>query len=221
LFEHRRDNTWVVVPATVETAGARVALDALASRWRVPLTDDQASRLVAFAALLVQWSARINLTGARTALAVVEDHLPDSFAVASILGDAVSVIDVGSGGGLPAIPLAILRPALRVRLVEPLAKKVAFLRTAVRELGLAGAAQVEARRVEDVIASGGTRVDIALSRATFPPAEWLEVGRQLVRPGGRVLLLTVPDTVLAGRRLVYQDGRRVLIEVEQAAEGSA
>jgi 16S rRNA (guanine527-N7)-methyltransferase len=203
-----------VVPATVETAGARVALDALAGRWRMPLAEAQASRLVAFAALLVQWNERINLTGARTVETVVREHFPDSFAVASVLGDATTAVDVGSGGGLPAIPLAVLCPALRLRLVEPLAKKVAFLRTAVREVGLSGTVNVDAQRIEDVRLSGGL-VDVALSRATFPPADWLEVGRHLVRPGGRILVLTVPETDLGGRRLVYQDGRRVLIEVDQ------
>ncbi len=210
-----------MVPATVETAGARAALGALAGGWGVPLSDEQTSRLLAFAVLLVQWNARINLTGARTVEAVVEEHFPDSFAVASVVGDATTVVDVGSGGGLPAIPLAVLCPALRLRMVEPLAKKVAFLRTAVRELGLGGTLAVEARRIEELVGSTGFPVDVALSRATFPPAEWLEVGRRLVRPGGRVLVLTVPDTRLAGRRLVYQDGRRVLIEVVQAEGRSA
>jgi 16S rRNA (guanine527-N7)-methyltransferase len=215
LFEHRRDNTWVVVPATGETAAAREALDALAAGWNVPLSDGQAAGLLAFASLLIQWSARINLTGARTVEALVAEHLPDSFAVASVLDGPARVVDVGSGGGLPAIPLAILRPALHLQLVEPLAKKVAFLRTAVRELGLGNSVAVEARRVEDLIGSPDQVFDVALSRATFPPAEWLETGQKLVRPGGRVFLLTVPDTKLSGRRLVYLGGRRVLIQADR------
>lgn len=203
-----------MVPATEETAAAREALASLASRWNVPVSDEQAARLLAFADLLLQWNARINLTGARSVDTIVREHLPDSFAVASVLPDPARVVDVGSGGGLPAIPLAILRPALRIRLVEPLAKKVAFLRTAVRELGLVAGVSVEARRIEDLALTADGLADVALSRATFPPAEWLEVGRRLVGAAGRVLVLTVPETNLLGSRLVYQDGRRVLIQIQ-------
>jgi 16S rRNA (guanine527-N7)-methyltransferase len=209
-----------VVPVTGETAAARAALESLASGWGVPITDDQVARLLHFAELLLQWNVRINLTGARSLATLVDEHLPDSFAVASVLDAPARVVDVGSGGGLPAIPLAILRPALQIRLVEPLGKRVAFLRTAVRELGLGSAVLVDARRAEDLIGSPEGAVDVALSRATLPPAEWLALGLRLVRPGGRVLLLTVPETEVAGRRVVYQDGRRVLIEVDQAAERS-
>jgi 16S rRNA (guanine527-N7)-methyltransferase len=215
LFEHCRDNTWVVVPATGETAAARAALDALAAGWGMRLSDDEAARLMAFAELLVRWNERINLTGARTMEALIAEHFPDSFAVATVLTEAARVIDVGSGGGLPAIPLAVLRPALQIQLLEPLAKKVAFLRTAVREMGFGAAVTVEARRVKEVIGSAPGSFDVALSRATFPPAEWLELGQKLVRPGGRVLLLTVPKTQLPGRRLSYEGGRRVLIQVDR------
>ena len=209
-----------MVPVTGKTDAARAALKSLAGVWRVPVTDDQTGRLLQFAELLLQWNERINLTGAGSVEALVDEHLPDSFAVASVLGEPASVVDVGSGGGLPAIPLAILRPALGIRLVEPLAKKVAFLRTAVRELDLAGRVSVDQRRIERGVATPGGAVDVALSRATFPPAEWLAVGRKLVRPGGLVLVLTVPDSDLAGRRLVYQAGRRVLIQIDQPDECS-
>ncbi len=89
--------------------------------------------------------------------------------------------------------------------MEPLNKKVAFLRTAVRELGLGATVSVEPRRVE---ALAPVSFDVAMSRATFPPDEWVRQAVKLVRPGGRVLVLTVPGTRLAGRRVSYFDGRR-------------
>lgn len=201
-------------PATEESAAARTALFALGRDRGIPVSDEQASQLLAFTTLLLEWNARINLTGAKSVAALVGEHLPDAFAVASLLDGPGRVLDVGSGGGLPAIPLAVLRPALQVRLVEPLAKKVAFLRTAVRALGLGGSVAVDPRRAEELIGSADAGVDVALSRATFAPAEWLELGRKLVRPGGRVLVLTVPQTDLPGRRFLYQDGRRLLIQVD-------
>jgi 16S rRNA (guanine527-N7)-methyltransferase len=128
------------------------------------------------------------------------------------------VIDVGSGGGLPAIPLALLRPELAFELCEPIAKKAAFLRTALRELDLGGRATVRTARGETVakeIEKGGPRAfDVAISRATLAPEKWLALGRRLVRPGGRVFVLTTPEVLPAlGDRDVYDDGRHALIEV--------
>jgi 16S rRNA (guanine527-N7)-methyltransferase len=158
------------------------------------------------------WNARINLTGARTFDDLIAEHLPDAFALARALEEPAHVVDVGSGSGLPAIPLAILRPQLRTVLVEPLAKKVAFLRTAIRELALGAAVSVQSTRAE---ALGDAAYDVALSRATFPPPEWLGVARRLVRPGGRIMVLTTPATDLPGRRTVYLGGRRLLIDVRR------
>ena len=195
-------------PATVES-GARGALQALAAEWHTPLDEASASALLRFAELLIAWNARINLTGARTVGELIAAHLPDAFALARTLDAPVTVVDVGSGGGLPALPLAILRPSLRLTLAEPLAKKVAFLRTAVRELGLSSVSVLPTRAEE--LPAGA--YDVAMSRATFPPAEWLVVARRLVRPGGRILVLTVPATDIPGRRTNYLGDRRTLIEV--------
>ena len=196
-------------PATVET-GTRSALEALAAQWQTPLDEKRLSGLLAFGELLMTWNARINLTGARTVDELIADHLPDAFAVAQAIGAGPrTVVDVGSGGGLPALPLAILRPDLQLTLVEPLAKKVAFLRTATRELGLT-AVSVQCARAE---ALPSAAYEVAMSRATFPPLEWLAVGRRLVRPGGRILALTVPGTDLPGRRTNYLGNRRTLVEV--------
>jgi 16S rRNA (guanine527-N7)-methyltransferase len=128
-----------------------------------------------FWSLLLTWNARINLTGARSEADLVGDHLPDASAMARLVPEGARVVDVGSGGGLPAVPFALLRPDANVTLVEPRAKRVAFLRTAVRELGLTRVGVV-AGRVETL---GDQVADVASSRATFAPPEWLEIARRL------------------------------------------
>src|SRR4029079_16814605 len=90
----------------------------------------------AFWSLLLTWNARINLTGAGTRDELLGEHFPDALAMASLVPPGARLVDVGSGGGLPAVPLSVLRPDLGLTLVEPRAKRVAFLRTAVRTLGL-------------------------------------------------------------------------------------
>src|SRR4051812_21290952 len=112
-------------------------LAALAAEWSVPSDPAQRAALIRYCELLLTWNAHINLTGARTLDALLDMHLPDAFALAGALEGRARVVDVGSGGGLPGIPLAVLRPGLELVLVEPTAKKVAFLRTAIRDLGLA------------------------------------------------------------------------------------
>jgi 16S rRNA (guanine527-N7)-methyltransferase len=191
---------------------------ALARDWRVPCGDEQVAALASYAASLLRWSARINLTAARTIDVLIVEHFVDAFALAGKLAEPARAIDVGSGGGLPAIPLALLCPDLTVELCEPIAKKAAFLRTAVRELGLSSRATVRATRGEVVakeIAGGGLPAfDAALSRATLAPQKWLALGARLVRPGGRVFVLAASDALgdLPNRER-YFEGRRALITV--------
>jgi 16S rRNA (guanine527-N7)-methyltransferase len=192
-------------------------LHALAAEHEVTMDDGQARALIAFGELLLAWSARINLTGARSMSALIESHLPDAFALARLLPAPAHVIDVGSGGGLPALPLALLRPTLAIDLCEPIAKKVAFLRTAVRELGLGGRLRVHPTRAETLLAGQPAAFDVAMSRATLPPAEWLALGQRLVVPGGRVLALTTP--AIGGDvasptdvRHPYLGGERIILE---------
>jgi 16S rRNA (guanine527-N7)-methyltransferase len=195
-------------------AAASDRLAALATSWQVPWDEAQSTALLAYADSLLHWSARINLTAARTVDVLIADHFPDAFALARRLDQPARVVDVGSGGGLPALPLAIIRPQLSIVLCEPIAKKGAFLRTAIRELGLAGRVELTATRGEKLAAEHPAAFDVAISRATLPPEKWLPLGEALVRPGGRVFVLTTPVALPAQtRRQVYQDGKRALIEV--------
>ncbi len=195
-------------------AGAGERIAALAASWRIPCDEAQTAALLAYAESLLRWSARINLTAARTVDVLIAEHFPDAFALAQQLDQPARLIDVGSGGGLPALPLALIRPELSIVLCEPIAKKGAFLRTAIRELGLAARVELVASRGEKLAEEHPAAFDVAISRATLPPEKWLPLGLRLVRPGGRVFVLTTPPNLPEQtRRQVYLDGKRVLIEV--------
>jgi 16S rRNA (guanine527-N7)-methyltransferase len=199
------------------------ALSRESAAWTVPCEAAQREAIARYATLLLTWTARINLTGAVSLENLAAEHLPDSFALASRLREtgALTAIDVGSGGGLPALPLAVLCPNLSLRLLEPIAKKAAFLRTAVRELELGPRVTVETKRVQ-LIAPGA--YDVALSRATFPPRSWLPIAADLVRPGGRVFLLAgavadwsaPPPALRATGQWPYLGDRRWLVELVKA-----
>jgi 16S rRNA (guanine527-N7)-methyltransferase len=163
-------------------------LAAEAARFGVALDPATRDRLEAFCARLLRWGRTINLTGARSREDLAAEHLPDAFALCGLIPPGARLADVGSGGGLPAIPFALLRPDCEVTLLEPRSRRAAFLRAAVDELAVR--AVVVERRLEDF--TGFEPFDAASSRATFPPAAWLAAARRLVRPGGRVLVFTTP-----------------------------
>lgn len=136
--------------------------------------------LLAYLALLDKWNRVYNLTAVRDAERMVSHHLLDSLAaVPYYKGEAV--LDVGSGGGLPGIPLAIARPELRVTLIDSIAKKTAFLLQAKAELGL-GNVQVITSRVEDF--RPDAQFDVITSRAFSDLKEFVTLTRHLLKPGG-------------------------------------
>ena len=200
-------------------------LETLAKTWSLAVAGDARAALLRYSRLLLDWNGRINLTGSKSFAELVDDHFPDAFAVAATVKNAVSVVDVGSGGGLPGLPVAILAPQIRLLLLEPIHKKVAFLRMAVRELGLSGRVEVAARRLEAGLPAGRTNgFDLAMSRAAFHPDEWLRRGRSLVRREGRILALssvdsiTVPEGLHLEESVCYAAGRRWLLSFGLSSE---
>ena len=135
-----------------------------------------------FLDLFEKWNRSINLSAASTR-AEVSLHIEDSLHVVPHLRSAGHVLDVGSGGGFPVVIAAIALPEVQFDSLEPVHKKHAFIKTAVRELGLTNL-EAFAERIED-----HTRADydVAMSRATFDLADWLALGAKHVRPGGTVL----------------------------------
>jgi 16S rRNA (guanine527-N7)-methyltransferase len=143
------------------------------------------AKLLAYLALLDKWNRVYNLTAVRETGRMVSHHLLDSLAAVPYFeGDAV--LDVGSGGGLPGIPLAIARPELQVTLIDSIAKKTAFLLQAKTELGLDNLTVVTGR-VEDFRPQAG--FDIITSRAFSDLREFATLTRHLLKPGGRWLAM--------------------------------
>ena len=126
-------------PLSSLSSELEAGLDALA------LPRALAPRLLDYLALLARWNQAYNLTAIRDPREMLSKHLLDSLAMADFVDDE-RLADLGTGPGLPGIPLAIARPGLQVALVESNGKKARFLREAVRTLGLAKA-QVVAERV--------------------------------------------------------------------------
>ena len=125
------------------------------------------------------------LIGPREAPRLWDRHVLNSVAIASLLPPDSSVVDVGSGAGLPGIPLSILRPDLRITLLEPLLRRSEFLSLAVTELGLADRVAVVRGRAEEHRAT----YDVVTGRAVAPLPKLLGWCWPLVAPDGVLLAL--------------------------------
>lgn len=185
------------------------------------LPDDVLAGIDAHARLLVAWGRHINLTAIREPAAMMRLHVLDSLsAVAPILarlGDVGSIVDIGSGGGYPGIPLGLALGATRLTLIDSVSRKARFLEVA----GAAAMAELEdARRLAlevaavraESLAAGVRRGtwDLATIRAVGTVAECAELGLPLLRLGGLLACWKreegLSDEVAAARRLIERLG---------------
>lgn len=163
-------------PVTIQRSSANLG---------VSLTGGQAAQLARFAALLVKWNRVYNLTTRATPGEILSHHLLDSLAITPTLSEACEgtsarVLDVGAGGGLPGIPLAIALPTLQFTLIDAVQKKTAFLAQAKLELGLANLSAIHAR-VEDYQAPP---FDVVVTRAFSSLDEMVRLTAHLLKPAG-------------------------------------
>lgn len=182
---------------TIPTA-ARERLDA--GLAELGLDPTIAAPLLAYLELLLRWNRTYNLTAVREPLEMVNKHLLDSLAMHPYV-DAIAraggvLADLGTGAGLPGIPLAIAKPGLRVTLVESNGKKARFMREVARKLALADV-EVAESRIEALDRPGGYDAITARALATLPLI--LELGGHLLKPDGQLLAMkgVYPDAEIA------------------------
>ena len=147
------------------------------------------------------------LIGPREPARLWTRHLLNSVGVAELIGPGIEVVDIGSGAGLPGIPLAIARPDLQVVLVEPLERRVRFLLAMVERLGLTGCRIVRGRAEDVVVACGGA--DVVTSRAVAPLHRLVGWSAPLARDGGLVLAIkgeSAAEELVRDRRAVAAAG---------------
>jgi len=151
---------------------------------------DICAQLAVYLELILKWNARMNLTAIREPEEIVRRHFGESLFAGRILGSCGTLLDFGSGAGFPGLPIAILRPDLRVTLAESQNKKASFLREVVRTLGLNS--EVWAGRVETM--PGGRQFDTVTLRAVDHMAEAIVAGEP--RASRQIMLLVTTDQTL-------------------------
>lgn len=156
------------------------------ARLELVLDGRQQAQLLDYLLLLEKWNSAYNLSGIRDAERMVAYHLLDSLAIAPFIAKAMTVLDVGTGGGLPGIPLAICYPDKSFLLLDSNGKKTRFLFQVKTELGL-GNVTVIHDRVEAFQSS--RQIDIVLCRAFAPLDRMLQQTGHLLHDNSRVLAM--------------------------------
>lgn len=184
------------------------------------LSSDQISAFSQFQHLLLEWNERMNLTSVTETTDVQVKHFLDSLTVLSALPEPVrrgeggcSLLDVGAGAGFPGIPLAIVRPMLRVTLLEATHKKCRFLEYVVAALHLPGV-EVVCGRAEELahVPSRRGEYDVVVARAVASLATLAELCLPFVRVGGRMIAsktLGISAEVAASSRAIDELGGRM------------
>ncbi|MCC6313977.1 MAG: 16S rRNA (guanine(527)-N(7))-methyltransferase RsmG [Thermomicrobiales bacterium] len=186
--EAARAATATEIPDAPPWEGLSVA----SAKLGAPLPPEHLDRLLRYRDLLIEWNARFNLTALHQPDAIEQRLILDALrllpAIDVVVADAsevVSLVDVGSGGGFPGLPIAICRPKVQVRLMEATGKKVGFLNEAIRDLGLGNARAVHGRAEDlghDLDYRG--QFDIATARAVASLPALIELTMPLLRLGG-------------------------------------
>lgn len=152
------------------------------------LDSNQRNKLMSYLDLLIKWNAVYNLTSVRKPIDMVKQHLLDSLSAAFAFSQAKNVLDVGSGGGLPGIVLAIVYPEKQWALIDTVNKKTAFLRQVKVELDLKNVT-VYTGRVEQLERQVDKQFDVITSRAFSELSNFVTWAGHLLAPKGSMIAL--------------------------------
>jgi 16S rRNA (guanine527-N7)-methyltransferase len=150
------------------------------------ISPEQQTKLMGYLALMNKWNAVYNLTSLRDPQQMVTHHLLDSLAAVPAFADARNVLDVGAGGGLPGIVLAIVRPDMNVAMIDTVHKKTAFLNQVKAELKLTNV-NVHTMKVQDLVVS--EPFDVITSRAFADLSDFVNWSGHLLAEGGKFIAL--------------------------------
>jgi 16S rRNA (guanine527-N7)-methyltransferase len=153
---------------------------------KLDLDEAQIAKLLDYLALLAKWNAVYNLTSVRDPMQMLTLHVLDSLAAVSAFAGATNVLDVGAGGGLPGMVLAISRPDMKVSMIDTVHKKTAFLTQVKAELGLANVS-IHTMRVEQLQVKQA--FDVITSRAFADLSDFVNWSGHLLAEGGQFIAL--------------------------------
>jgi len=170
------------------------------------LSSMQKEQFVKYMNLLIEWNEKINLTAIKNPSEIIEKHFYDSLLLIDVIQlDSQKLIDIGSGAGLPGIPLKIAFPNLKVTLLEPTGKRVTFLNTVIRELKLCDIVALN-DRAENIKHDQREFFDVAVARAVAPLNILNELSLPFIKVNGLFIAMKGPsadeEAVLASNSVI-------------------
>jgi len=168
-------------------------------------TPLQIKQIRTYVTELLRWNEKINLTGAQGPEEVLMRHVLDALAPLGQLSGVHRLLDVGTGGGLPGIPIKVFRPDIFVSLLEARRKKVSFNQHVVDRLDLEGIEVIWGRLGDEEIdlKYANRPFDGIITRAALSAAEVLRLGKRILQPRGKILLMM--GTIDEGKRVELQE----------------
>ena len=183
----------------------------------VELSDKQIELFILYLSLLKRRNEKMNLTSRRTDRDIILKHFIDSILPAEHIDRNAALLDIGSGGGFPGVPLKIVRPDLDVTLIESSEKKVSFLKDLIRKLGLSGIKALSARAEDARNSIPRQSFDCVITRAVGSVEHVLELSLPYVRKDGLIILMRgrsgaedIRGTGLEKKLILYEDRRMIL-----------
>ncbi len=166
-----------------------------AAQLGITVTRRQAEQFSRHARLLLEWNRKINLTAITDAREVAIKHFVDAIAPTAHIPRKGRLLDIGTGGGFPGIPLKIMRPDQNMTLIDSVRKKVNFVRHVIRQMQLDDIEALHTRA--ETLADAGPAVslfDVIVCRALSDPGSALSLARPLLAPGGTIVLYQGPGS---------------------------
>lgn len=166
--------------------GWTAQLDARANELGIDLDESQLDVLWRYGVMLRERNEHVNLTSVTTPEGILTVHMLDSLTLVPHLGDANRIVDVGTGGGFPGIPLAVACPQRKFTLIDGTQKKIRFVAESIEALGIRNAQAIAARGESF---PGEKNFDVVVARAVGNLADLLHNAGPLLAPGGRLLAM--------------------------------
>ncbi|MCL2699259.1 MAG: 16S rRNA (guanine(527)-N(7))-methyltransferase RsmG [Defluviitaleaceae bacterium] len=172
---------------------------------------EQLDRFMAYSRLLLEWNAKTNLTAITEPKDILLKHFADSISVADFItsGQAISLLDVGTGAGFPGVPIKIMRSDIRLTLLDSLNKRITFLRALAAELALSDVEFIHVRAEDAARTQLRESFDVVVSRAVAALPALAEYCLPFVKQGGRFIAMKGPEPeneIAAAGSLIHELG---------------
>lgn len=182
------------------------------------LLDAHKEEFERYSELLIKWNRTYNITAISNPREIIEKHFLDSLTPLKYLPERGSLLDIGTGGGFPGVPLKIVHPALSVSLIDSVQKKCRFCENIVRELGLNDVKVIHGRAENKTVENSAGKFDVIISRAALELKDFIKIGHNYLKNAGSILISMKGDNIkneLNNSHRILNEKKMEIKEIEE------